>query len=342
MDYLERRDDGKKDNGQTPFFFFIALGLGIVFTNLWVILGLRYCCRQRRRRQELEAAGYPVTPSDLEHGRSDEWAFYLNPLFAGRPSYYRRLDRRLVTKEDLDRRFPVVKYKEWALEREREGLSTDGGISLGAAVAQGKNNTNEEREEHGSESDHEQVAENATEKREDHSQEDLATRPSTSVQLPPTPPESPKPETTDPEDCTPGDLCSVCLDVLDPENDVRVLTCEHVFHDECITRWLTTRRGLCPLCKRDYCPRPLYTPPARRATATATNRNATETATTNNNDNTTATTTNEATTTTTNNDDSVQRPEPAHHRDDDNRHRRRWFIRRQPSNRRVITMAPFI
>lgn len=335
MDYLERREEEKKDNGQTPFLFFIALGLGIVFTNLWVILGLRYCCRQRRRRQELEAAGYPVTPSDLEHGRSDEWAFYLNPLFAGRPSYYRRLDRRLVTKEDLDKRFPVVKYKEWTLEREREGLSADGGISLGAAVANGK------ADDDGDENKGE-ATEEMSEKEHGSSQEDQTTRPSTSVQLPPTPPESPKPETAEPADCTPGDLCSVCLDVLEPENDVRVLTCEHVFHDECITRWLTTRRGLCPLCKRDYCPRPLYTPPARRTAATASNRNATtneETTNENTNNNTDSATTNNETTT---NDDTIQRPEPAHHNDDAHRHRRRWFIRRQPSNRRIITMAPFI
>lgn len=336
MDYLERRNDEKKDDsGQTPFLFFIALGLGIVFTNLWVILGLRYCCRQRRRRQELEAAGYAVTPSDLEHGRSDEWAFYLNPLFAGRPSYYRRLDRRLVTRDDLDRRFPVVKYKEWTLEREREGLSADGGISLDAAVANGRANDHEEEEVN----EKEHVTSTSRE-------EDVSARPSASVQLPPTPPESPKPEAGAGEaDCTPGDLCSVCLDVLEPENDVRVLTCEHVFHDECITRWLTTRRGLCPLCKRDYCPRPLYTPPARRATTTATTTNNNDTTnTTNQNASNNDNTTNNETTTTHDNDDTIQRPEPAHHRDDDNehRHRRRWFIRRQPSNRRLITMAPFI
>lgn len=38
------------------------------------------------------------------------------------------------------------------------------------------------------------------------------------------------------------------------ENDdiVRLLSCNHVFHDECITPWLTTNKALCPLCKRDF------------------------------------------------------------------------------------------
>lgn len=41
-------------------------------------------------------------------------------------------------------------------------------------------------------------------------------------------------------------------DYDDNDDIVRLLSCNHVFHDECITPWLTTNKALCPLCKRDF------------------------------------------------------------------------------------------
>ena len=49
-----------------------------------------------------------------------------------------------------------------------------------------------------------------------------------------------------------GDSCAICLDLIDDDSDVRGLTCGHAFHSSCLDPWLTTRRACCPLCKADY------------------------------------------------------------------------------------------
>ena len=50
----------------------------------------------------------------------------------------------------------------------------------------------------------------------------------------------------------PGDACAICLDTLEEDDDVRGLTCGHAFHASCLDPWLTSRRACCPLCKADY------------------------------------------------------------------------------------------
>lgn len=47
------------------------------------------------------------------------------------------------------------------------------------------------------------------------------------------------------------DTCAICIDVMDPEDEIRVLSCGHIFHTECIDPWLTKRNAFCPLCKED-------------------------------------------------------------------------------------------
>jgi hypothetical protein len=39
---------------------------------------------------------------------------------------------------------------------------------------------------------------------------------------------------------------------LEPDDDIRGLTCGHAFHAGCLDPWLTSRRACCPLCKADY------------------------------------------------------------------------------------------
>ncbi|KAI7518124.1 hypothetical protein KC317_g22969, partial [Hortaea werneckii] len=53
--------DGGSDGGggggptSSPLLFFVALGFGVVFTNLWIIVGVKYCFRYNRRNQQARA-----------------------------------------------------------------------------------------------------------------------------------------------------------------------------------------------------------------------------------------------------------------------------------------------
>ncbi|KAI7855657.1 hypothetical protein BDC45DRAFT_505570 [Circinella umbellata] len=45
------------------------------------------------------------------------------------------------------------------------------------------------------------------------------------------------------------DRCLVCLDDFIPKQSVRVLKCCHVFHQECVDRWLCETHNSCPVCR---------------------------------------------------------------------------------------------
>lgn len=54
-----------------------------------------------------------------------------------------------------------------------------------------------------------------------------------------------------PDDPKHGDLddsCSVCLDELRGEQELIKMPCDHIFHKECIIRWLENAKS-CPLCR---------------------------------------------------------------------------------------------
>jgi hypothetical protein len=49
---------------------------------------------------------------------------------------------------------------------------------------------------------------------------------------------------------TEQDQCMVCLDEFQKGDDLRKLSCAHIFHCGCMDEWLL-RSGICPLCKRN-------------------------------------------------------------------------------------------
>ena len=105
-------------SGSSPLLFFVALGFGILFTNLWIIVGVKYCLRARHRARE-----------GLEEGTIDPLSGLMTIHGATIVPLGRRREKKLIPIEELDTRFPILTYKVWRSERESQGLSVDGGIN---------------------------------------------------------------------------------------------------------------------------------------------------------------------------------------------------------------------
>lgn len=51
-----------------------------------------------------------------------------------------------------------------------------------------------------------------------------------------------------------ADECCVCMDSMEPGQEVRRLACMHVFHLDCSTEWLSKHSTQCPVCKHSALP----------------------------------------------------------------------------------------
>ncbi|KAI9828644.1 MAG: hypothetical protein M1832_001747 [Thelocarpon impressellum] len=278
---------GAGGNGPTnqPLLFFVALGFGVVFTNLWIIVGVKYCFRYNQRNRQ---------------ARPDEVNDAID-LAAMRRSGRRRREKKLMSMEEVNERFPLIKYKTWSARRESEGLLMTGGVAApttrpaSLSEAEAAQNPDEARtsaeltvlpvpSDGGAPEitglpESTPAADSSAEKAEAGAAKSSASPPDgTALNLPPleetkttasTIGENGNRATTDDDDddeheghihtalpaqylSHPGDSCSICIDSLEEEDDVRGLTCGHAFHASCLDPWLTGRRACCPLCKADY------------------------------------------------------------------------------------------
>ncbi|KAJ1303519.1 hypothetical protein OPQ81_011704 [Rhizoctonia solani] len=49
------------------------------------------------------------------------------------------------------------------------------------------------------------------------------------------------------ENCT--ERCLICLDDYNDDDDLRIMNCKHMFHRDCVDRWMETGRNSCPACR---------------------------------------------------------------------------------------------
>ncbi|KIM98549.1 hypothetical protein OIDMADRAFT_147042 [Oidiodendron maius Zn] len=94
------------------------VALGVAFAGLGVIVGIRYCVRYNARIRAIQN-GEEIEPIYLQR-------------MTTRPQHLR--GKQLMTMDEVNERFPFLKYKNWAANRAKEGLSTNGGVVLNAAL----------------------------------------------------------------------------------------------------------------------------------------------------------------------------------------------------------------
>lgn len=174
--------------------------------------------------------------------------------------------KKLLTVEELDQRFPVQLYSYWCGHRVKNGLSAEGGISASAATkvmkvaaaaaSKVELETDIPLTKNSEKNDNDttfvpQEQTSSSQENDDAIKPINLIHPINTSNTIDTMDTSHDHSLLDLPDST-GDICAICLENLEPNEFIRALSCHHVFHSDCVTPWLTTRRAICPLCKTDF------------------------------------------------------------------------------------------
>lgn len=87
----------------------------LLLTDCRIIVGVKYCFRYNARNRQMRGLDENGEPINLEN-------------MPTRP-HRRRREKKLMTMDEVNEKFPMVKYKTWVAGRAREGLPTAGGVS---------------------------------------------------------------------------------------------------------------------------------------------------------------------------------------------------------------------